>query len=445
MVIATRDSLLALAACCLIPLPAVPAEEDRATAVRKDRTEITAEGRWIYNDLPKGLDEARRTGKPLLVVLRCIPCQACRGFDEDVAGFDLRVQALLESFVRVRIPQANGLDLSLFQFDYDLSFYAFFLNADRTIYGRFGSRSTQKDKTGEVSMDAFREAMRKVLALHAKYGEVKDSLRGKHGPPPQFKTPEDYPPLKGKYKPEIDYEGKVLQSCIHCHMVRDAERSMARSRKEPIPDQVLFPWPEAAAFGLHLDPRKAATAARVEPASAAERAGFQRGDELAWLEGQPIVSTADVEWVLHHAPEKGALKARVLRDGKEVALEVPLEPGWRKRSDVSWRATTWDLRRMGTGGLLLEEASAEERKAAGVPEGKLALKVKHAGEYGEHAAAKNAGVSKGDIVVAVDGRRDPLRETDLIAYAVQKKMPGDRLELTIVHEGQEKTVGFVLQ
>jgi hypothetical protein len=28
---------------------------------------------WIYNDLDRGMAEARRAGKPLLVVIRCIP------------------------------------------------------------------------------------------------------------------------------------------------------------------------------------------------------------------------------------------------------------------------------------------------------------------------------------------------------------------------------------
>jgi hypothetical protein len=72
---------------------------------------------------------------------------------------------------------------------------------------RFGSRSTQKDKTGEVSIGAFREAMLAVLKLHDKYAEVKDSLQAKTGPVPSYKTPEEYPALKGRYEPTVDYEG----------------------------------------------------------------------------------------------------------------------------------------------------------------------------------------------------------------------------------------------
>jgi serine protease Do len=419
--------------------------EDRAERVHKDLKDFTSGGRWIYNDLPAGFEEARRTGKPMLVVLRCIPCEACRGFDEGVASFDKRVDALLEKFVRVRIPMANGLDLSLFQADYDLSFFAFFLNADRTIYGRFGTRSTQQDKSGQVSIEAFREAMQKALDLHAKQTEVKESLRGKMGTAPPFKVPEEAPDLKGKYTGQIDYEGKVVQSCIHCHQVRESERLMFRSRREPIPDPVLFPWPSSDALGLHLDPSRAATVKKVDPGSAAEKAGFRAGDVLLSLEGQPIVSEADVSWILERSPETGSLDAAVRRDKEESKAKIALDRGWRRRSDISWRSSTWDLRRMATGGLLLVELPEEERKAKGLAPGKLALLVKHAGEYGEHATARNAGVRNGDIIVALEGRRDPLREADLIAYGVQEKKPGDEIELTILKKDKEQTVRFKLR
>ncbi len=49
------------------------AEESRDTKVINDRSDVLSGGRWIYNDLAKGFTEAKRTGKPLLVVLRCIP------------------------------------------------------------------------------------------------------------------------------------------------------------------------------------------------------------------------------------------------------------------------------------------------------------------------------------------------------------------------------------
>ena len=47
--------------------------EDRDAKVRNDQAAIKAGGFWIYNDVEKGFAEAKRTGKPLLVVFRCVP------------------------------------------------------------------------------------------------------------------------------------------------------------------------------------------------------------------------------------------------------------------------------------------------------------------------------------------------------------------------------------
>src|SRR5438309_4686001 len=115
------------------------AVKDREGAVREDRAAMEKDARWIYNDYQKGFAEARRTGKPLLVVLRCVPCLACVGIDVAVLLQETDLAPLLDRFVCVRIINANALDLSLFQFDYDLSFSALFLNGDGAVYARYGS------------------------------------------------------------------------------------------------------------------------------------------------------------------------------------------------------------------------------------------------------------------------------------------------------------------
>src|SRR4051812_26354667 len=62
--------------------------QDRETKVRNDRKNIEEAGRWIYNDLPNGIAEAKETGKPLLVIFRCIPCEACAQLDSQVVAED---------------------------------------------------------------------------------------------------------------------------------------------------------------------------------------------------------------------------------------------------------------------------------------------------------------------------------------------------------------------
>src|SRR5687767_5941444 len=183
---------------------------------------------------------------------------ACSGFDGQVVRHDTRIQDLLAKFVCVRLVQGNDLDLTLFQFDYDLTFAAFFLNADRTVYGRFGSRSDQKQAEKDISLEGFRKALAGALQLHSAHPKNRDLLAGKQPLPTTFKRPEEYPSLTGKYKPTLDYQGKVASSCLHCHQVREAERLTFRTDNKPISDQVLYPWPMPSVIGLTLDPKEKA-------------------------------------------------------------------------------------------------------------------------------------------------------------------------------------------
>src|SRR5690349_10089446 len=139
--------------------------QDRDTKVRNDRKTFEASHDWIYNNLDEGIRAAKAADKPLFVVLRCIPCEACQEFDDDVARRDPIIRDLLDKFVCVRIVQANAIDLSRFQHDFDLSFAAYFLNPDGTIYGRFGTRSDRPEEE-DISLEGLREAMQGALRIH---------------------------------------------------------------------------------------------------------------------------------------------------------------------------------------------------------------------------------------------------------------------------------------
>lgn len=346
----------------------------------------------------------------------------------------------MQQYVCVRVIKANALDLSLFQFDYDLTFAAFLMNADRTIYGRFGTRSHRENVDDELTIQAFRLALARGLELHRGYPANREQLAGKQPRPVTIKTPEEFPALRGKYGPDLDYAGAVARSCIHCHQVREAERQLHRTEQGRISDQVLFPYPQPDVAGLRLDPTQVARVTEVLPGSSAERAGIRAGDDIRTLKGQPILSIADVQWVLHQAADADSLAVEISRAGNRLQLTLPLAKGWRRASDLAWRATTWDLRRMGTGGLVLEDLPADARRPLGLPETALALLVKHVGQFGEHAAGKQAGFQKSDVVVAADGRRDRLTESELLAYAVQQKRPGEPLSLVVLRNGRELTL-----
>ena len=423
----TRTSLVLL---LLLTVPAL-AQNPREKKVRDDKVKVEADGYWIYNDFPKAVAEAKKTNKPIVAILRCLPCEECVKLDDDLVDADPALRKLLDQYVRVRLVSTNGLDLSLFQFDYDQSFAAFLLNADGTIYGRFGTRSHRTNWVGDVSVAGLAKALQGGIDHHFNYPRDKEYLAGKRGPAPEFPVPEKFPTL-GKYTASLDYKGNVVQSCIHCHQIGDAIKDLYRSKKEPMPETVLFPYPHPKSIGLVLDPKEKATVLEVVEGTPAAKSGFKPGDEIRELAGQRLLSVADVQWVLHRTPpEGGTLQVPVVRGNAGIKVTLTLPAGWRRAGDLSWRSSSWGLRRSALGGLLLEEIPADARPA-GVGKDRMALRVKHVGQYGPHAVAKAAGVQVGDILIAYDGKTDLIRETDVLAYGVTIRKPGDKVPVTFI-------------
>jgi hypothetical protein len=277
-------------------------------------------GTWYYDDFEGGLAEAKRTGKPLMVVLRCVPCKPARTVDRAVsARQDLDLARAMDRFVCVRLVQGYGLDLSLFQFDWRQTWAVFLMNADRAIYGRYDAREAN-DVLG------LRKALEGALELHAKWPANRDELAGKTGPAPRWKTPEDIPALqeKGKPRPVTGRSG-----CIHCHNVLEGGTKSLEAAKEPVPERDLAPYPVPQRVGIMLSTKERATVSSVDRGSPAERAGLKEGDRIVRFGGQPVLSWADVQWVLYRAGESDSLKVEVDRGGAPAQATLTLSPGWR--------------------------------------------------------------------------------------------------------------------
>ena len=100
---------------------------------------------------------------------------------------------------------------------------------------------------------------------------------------------------------------------------------------------------------------------------------------------------------------------------------------------------------MVTGGVYMEEATDEERAKAKLNQNSLALRAQHVGEYGEHAAAKKAGVKPDDIIVEWDGLTQRLTESEIIAHTLEKRMKGDKIPITVVRGEQRLTFEIPMQ
>ncbi len=412
----------------------------REQKVREDRKKVEAGGRWIYNDLEKAFRLAKQNDKPILVVLRCIPCEECVKLDDDLVDNDPILKPLLEQFVCVRVVGTNGLDLNLFQYDTDQSFAVFMLNADKTIYGRFGTRSHRTEWLQDVSLEGMAQALSGALELHDEYPANKDKLVGKTGEPLEFASPEKYPSLVSKYTDKLNYEGEVVKSCIHCHQIGEARREFYWLNKKSIPEHLMHPYPHPKSIGLVLDPTKRAVVKSIVEGTPASKSGLQPGDEILTMSGQALLSTADVQWALHRtAPNATKVDLSIRRQGKVLAINLELPENWRKLDDGSWRVANWQFSRFGLGGMRLESAADAPSNA------KAIFQVKSVGQFGTHATAKNKGIQKGDLIVAIDGKTNFTSEADVFDYINQNKKIGDVTSFKIVRGSETKTIDIPVQ
>ena len=286
--------------------------------------------------------------------------------------------------------------------------------------------------------------MAEVIELHADYPNNKKQLAGKQSLPSKYKVPEEFPKLR-QFKSKLDYKGAVAKSCIHCHQVREAQRIEYRKAGKSMPEKLLFPFPKSETIGLRFNKKSKAKLAEVLKESSAAKAKLQRGDEIISLDSTTIASEADVHWILHNLGQQKQIDIVVERNGKQISTKLSLPKDWRKSADIAWRPTSWELRRMATGGLTLKPVSDEQRKRLGIADGKMALRATHVGRYGNHARAMRAGMRKGDIVYSFDGKTDLTSETMINEYAVQKKKPGDRVVIQYLRGKQRRSATIRLQ
>lgn len=419
------------------------AVKDREGAVRGDRARMENDARWIYNDVDRGFAEAKRTGRPLLVVLRCVPCLSCVGLDAQVLT-EPALAPLLDQFVCVRLINANAIDLARFQFDYDLSFSTLFFNADGTLYGRYGSWTHQADPEARETI-GYRRALEAALETHRGYPANRAGLERKQGGSTPFRTPVEIPALAGRYGRELNWGGEVVKSCVHCHQVGEAFRAYYRDRGEKVPLERIYPMPAPETIGLSLAPDHVARVTSVVPDSPAARAGFRPGDDVAALNEQNLISVADFAWALHQAPEAAKLPAVVRRGGVETALALELPPGWRIRTDISKRVGTWSMRAMALGGLVLTNLGAEEAARRGLPADGMALLIKGMGQFNKHGAAKKAGFLKDDVVVRVGEFGARMGEGELIGRILQSTRPGGSLDVEVLRGAERVRLSLPMQ
>ena len=397
---------------------------------------------WIYNDFEKAKAEAKRLNRPIFVTFRCVPCEACRGFDAEVAqGSDRITNLRKKSFVSLRQVEMKDVDLSQFQFDYDLNWAAMFINFDGTVYGRYGTQSAQ-GADAYNSILSLEKAMLRVLSLHRNYPRNKAELVPKKGTAKPYRSALQMPGLPNKEK----YAGTTARNnCIHCHNIHDAEYDHTFSTGK-FTEEFLWRYPLPDNLGIQVDPNDGQIVGKVQPRSPAAIAGVRPSQRILRANGQPIISIADLQWVLHNLPPANA-RVRLLVANPDARLSthdlVLTSPTW-KRTDLSWRGSMWNVRpRMK---VWTPDASAEEVRRLSLPRGQKALKVKWINRGSEEGRAVfQAGMREGDFIVAIEGKPVRFDHRALNAYVKLNYKPGQILPVTLRRNGRNVSFRWPLK
>lgn len=395
---------------------------------------------WIYNDLAGAIEQAKKTDRPIFVTFRCVPCKKCAGFDAEVAKGSEGVKKLAqEKFVSLRQVEMKGVDLSQFQFDYDLNWAAMFINADGTVYARYGTQSVDGPDAYN-SIASLEKTMARVLELHANYQKVKASLAAKRGPDKPYKTGLEMPGMEDKAKLAGE---TVRQNCIHCHMIHDAEQNQWRKEGTLTMDRLQrYPLPDV--IGMHIDPVDGRRIQKVTDGSAVAKVGLAVGDEITHVNGQPITSIADIQWVLHNTPDADAsIEVTINHGGASQTKQVALAKGWRK-TDIGWRRSRMTLRP--SPGFWAAPAGEKEMKALGAlaPEGGRPLRVLFIGNQPEGKSAQNAGLKVGDLIVAINGQAMNLTTDSFQTWVRLNCKGGEKLALKVVRDGKQMDIAVPL-
>ena len=332
-----------------------------------------------------------------------------------------------EQYVCVRVVDLREVDLNVYRFDFDLTLAALLMNADGTVYHRYGGRQWQ-DPAAWMSSESLVSVMRATLAEHAAYGL-------NPSPPAQQRkrTIGDIPPFRRKLEQQdVD--------CVHCHMVNEAERAWAQELKRWERSD-MWVWPDPDRVGLVLDAADQARVERSLEGSAAWKAGVRSGDVIESLGTQSIRTIHDIQWVLDGTPAGGgSLPLSYLRGDERAEVVLLLADGWKVTTPLaySWRAFKWGLDpQPGFGGKLLTPG---QKAGLGLDPDAFALEVGYLVTWGENAYsgrnAARAGLRKGDVILSIAGQSEFASEQQVQSWFRIMCQPGDQLPIRLLRGGR---------
>lgn len=207
----------------------------------------------------------------------------------------------------------------------------------------------------------------------------------------------------------------------------------------------IVPCVEAAQSVVVRGEFSGALILEVVPGSPAETAGLQDGDVVGAVDGQEIdVGHSLVDLIAGHAPGD-VVRLEIERDDEtlEVTVELGHHPDDAEKAYLgvnlasfpqrAWMDAPW--------GPFLRGSEGEGVPFV-FPEGEDMVQGIMVLQVAEDSPAAAAGLEPGDIISALDGEAMESREA--LAEAIAAHQPGDIAALTILRDGEERTLEVAL-
>jgi membrane-associated protease RseP (regulator of RpoE activity) len=244
------------------------------------------------------------------------------GFDEQVVRpDDAELKALQKQFVCVKRLSMHDVNMNVFDFDYDLTWWGFLISPHERVYSRIGG-SSDGSPISKVSIASIKHTMRLALEEHKRHGNEPPAE------PIKVTRPVDLFGSKGK--------------CMHCHQVNEAFYKADKIKKVDYERLRFLPPPEN--LGLTMVYDEGNLVESVKKDSAADKAGVRANDVLRAIRGTPILSQGDIMWALKYAPKAGPLPISIERDKTTLDVSLDLTSGW-KATDLAWRRSVSKLKK----------------------------------------------------------------------------------------------------
>ncbi|GIW94786.1 MAG: hypothetical protein KatS3mg110_2827 [Pirellulaceae bacterium] len=319
----------------------------------------------------------------------------------------------------MRLGQIDDLDLNLFQFDLDLTFCVFFLNAEGHVYARYGSRD-ETSPDARQSLEGLRYTMLSVLATWENSAQ--------RVAPRRFPEPLVIRAMRGS---------QGFGRCVHCHEARELIDAQRRQNGQ-WDERTVYRYPLPDNLGVRMEVDRGNVVESVEPGTPAARLGLLPGDRIEEVDGVPIHSLADFQFALDAAPDTGTIPVEWCRGQERRHGQLELARGWR-RADITWRASLYKF--VASPRLFGPDLDPEEKAALGLTPTRLAFRAMPT----LSEQARSAGIQENDIILGFDDRDLHMNVREFWRYVRKNYYIGETVIVNLIRDGQTMRIPMTLR